>query len=569
MSIISFNNVSFAYASSDKMALEDVSFAINKGEFNIIIGASGSGKTTLLRLMKERTAPAGRRTGLVNNPSGHVGYVSQEPDNQIVMDTVWHELAFGLENMGVDSDSIRKRVSEMAEYMDINDWYEKNVDELSGGQKQLLNLASVMVMQPEVLLLDEPTAQLDPPAAKKFIQTVIDLNRDLGVTVVMVEHHLENVFHLADNIMVMEDGKLIFMGNPRAAAEYIIDGNNPLKQALPCAARIAGRLGHVSADDTRSGSDAILKDFVLPLSVREGRNYINSIMADKKKNKQPDGISDINPDKRFYADNSVMPNSEDFDAAVPGKEEFAIEADKLEFTYAKGLPDVLNRLDLKIKKGSVTALLGGNGAGKSTLLKLCSGVYKPAKGKLKINGKVRLLPQDVMSVFTEISVEEELAEVLLDKRQSGFNLSTQEKIAKVDDMLNKMGLSEHRKMHPYDLSGGQKQKLAIGKMLLMEPEILLLDEPTKGLDPFFKKELGNWLTGEQFAGMTVVIVTHDVDFAAEFAEYCGLLFNGDVVSMMSANLFFSGNMFFTTNVNRIMREYFPTCVSIKDVEEIN
>lgn len=545
MNIITFENVSFEYASADRLVLEDISFNIKKGELNIIMGASGSGKTTLIRLMKEKTAPAGRSTGVIENKYGHAGFVSQEPDNQLVMDTVWHELAFGLENTGLDSDSIRKRVAEMAEYMGISGMFEKHVEELSGGQKQLLNLAAVMVMQPDVLLLDEPTAQLDPPSAKKFLQTVIELNQELGVTVVMVEHHLENIFDKADNVMLMEAGKLTFAGKPREAVQYIIGSHSHLIQGLPCAVRIAKTLScnNFNSDGLYAGK--------LPISVREGRSFVH------------DYFSQRNP--HLFAQNernAFKPQH------LAKDREIVIKAENLGFAYKKGGDKVINRLDLQIEKGHITALLGGNGAGKSTFLKLCAGVYKPVFGKLKVSGRVRLLPQDVMSVFTEISVEEELAEVVLDKRQACAGLSLQQKKEKVEEMLEKMDLQEHRNKHPYDLSGGQKQKLAIGKMLLMEPDILLLDEPTKGLDPFFKNELGTWLNSEAFSDITVIIVTHDVDFAAEFADECGLLFNGGVVSIMDTHSFFAGNMFFTTNVNRIMGEYFPKCVSVSDVEKL-
>ena len=244
MALLRFESVSFRYPDAETNALEALSFSIEKGEYVVVCGESGCGKTTLLRMTKSELRPVGQGEGTVyykdkpvqqlnaEQSAFKIGFVQQNPDNQIVTDYVWHELAFGLENLGVPNADIRRRVAEMSEYFGITGWYDKNTEELSGGQKQLLNLASIMVMRPEVLLLDEPTAQLDPLAKKKFFDTVLELNKDFGITIMCVEHNLADIYSKADKVLVLEDGKLIYNGTPRKTAESLVKTENPLVYGL-------------------------------------------------------------------------------------------------------------------------------------------------------------------------------------------------------------------------------------------------------------------------------------------------------------------------------------------------
>ena len=231
MAQITIENLSFRYSLGNKNSLEKINLRINEGEFIILCGKSGCGKTTLLRQLKPAIAPKGERDGEIyfngtkldetdlRTQSEKIGFVMQNPESQIVTDKVWHELAFALENLGMETAEIRLRVAEMASYFGIDDWFDKKTAELSGGQKQILNLAAVMAMHPDILILDEPTSRLDPIAGERFLETVNKINKDLGVTVILTEHRLENIFSFADRIVVMDNGKIIADGEPKKIGE--------------------------------------------------------------------------------------------------------------------------------------------------------------------------------------------------------------------------------------------------------------------------------------------------------------------------------------------------------------
>lgn len=535
--IINVSSLSFGYAGSDELVLDDITFDIKKGETALIIGASGSGKTTLLKMLDKSMMPEGRFSGKAEYYGRQIkdlsqaeaavstGYVGQNPDNQIVADKVWHELAFGLENLGVPNADIRRRVAEMSEYFGITGWYDKNTEELSGGQKQLLNLASVMVMKPEILLLDEPTAQLDPLSKKKFINTVLELNKDFGITVICVEHNLADIYSNADKVLVLEDGKLIYNDTPRNTAQKLVMSGNPLVYGLPSPVRIYEGCKENMAFETEC-----------PLTLKEGRGWVASL--------------NIKGSTCEHKDKSI----EKGDTAISVKNVF--------FRYSKNSANVLENISFDIEKGKITALLGSNGAGKTTLLRLMSGIRKPISGKVKVNGRTVVLPQNPMALLNQISVEEELASAVMDKGNvSVKNMDRQQRINLVENMLERTGLLNVRKQHPYDLSGGQQQRLAFAKVLLYEPDIILLDEPTKGIDPFFCKKMGEWLVDLKNMGETIVIVSHDVEFTAVYADKCGLIFDRNIESYTDSHSFFAGNIFFTTDTNRMMSDFFKDCVT--------
>lgn len=543
MEILQIKNLSFAYPKSNDKALDSISLSVERGSFVLICGASGCGKTTLLRLMKREIAPFGEKVGEIfyegfcesdisdRVSATEIGFVGQNPDEQIVTDKVWHELAFGLENIGVEKKVIRRRVGEMASYFGVQDWYHKNTDELSGGQKQLLNLAAVMVMQPQILLLDEPTSQLDPIAASDFIATLHKLNRELGLTVILVEHRMEEVFSIVDKVCMMDNGKIIFDGVPKDVCRKM--KNHPLAKGLPSAARIWSGLNI---------------DCECPLSVREGRMFLEKYFADK------------------LGETQVLEKK--------SKTEPIIEASGIWFRYEKESPDVLKEFSFTVKKGEIYSILGGNGTGKTTTLNILAGLDKPYKGKAKILGKkisqyknnslyrnnLALLPQNPKTAFVKDTVKEDLAEILkvMDVPKDEWN----EKIKSVMSALN---IEELADRHPYDLSGGEQQKCALCKILLTEPKILLLDEPTKGMDAYSKDKFMNLLKKLQNQDKTILIVTHDVEFAAVVSDRCALFFDGEIISEGTPNEFFSGNNFYTTVASRIAREKFPNSVLCEEV----
>lgn len=599
--IIQIRDLTFAYAAGDEPVLSDINIDIVSGEFVIIMGSSGSGKTTLLKMLKRNMIPAGRYSGRVyiygkeadkltdrENAAG-IGYVSQDPDNQIVTDKVWHELAFGLENLGMDNVTIRKKVAEMSEYFGITGWYDREVSKLSGGQKQILNLASVMVMQPGILLLDEPTANLDPLAAIRFLDVVKRINQELGITVVMVEHNLEHIYADADRIIAIDKGRVAANSSPKKAAADIIAAGSFLIEGLPVASRLYSgynkkngnsvvSYNNVNIDSNNKDNHILLDE--IPLTVKEGRRwYVNykkvygkDIIKDKDKINNFAGKSIINDKvikKDVLEEDNITGNKNKKRIGFIKKnnlenkssrkntdniENTVCQLKNVSYSYNKKLPYIIDGVDVSFKEGRITAILGGNGAGKSTMLKLIAGIIKPVCGKIISNKRIIMLPQDPKAVFTEVSVEEELAEVLMDKGNGIYNnMPMEDKREIVEQIIEEFGLNDIRKNNPYDISGGQQEKLAIAKVLLLKPEVLLLDEPTNGLDPYFKKTLGKLLKKINADGVTIIIVSHDLEFIDSFCDDVIMLFDRKVAAQDSTHKFLRDNMFYTTNYYRIIK----------------
>lgn len=541
MEILSIKDLTFSYPNKENFALQNVNLSINSGDFVVVCGQSGSGKTTLLRMLKKEIAPHGEKQGTVfykgedveklddKISAQKIGFVFQKPDQQIVTDKVWHELAFGLESLGYDSDYIRLRVGEMANYFGITSLFRKKTTELSGGQKQLMNLASVMAMSPDVIILDEPTSQLDPITANDFITTLKKINDELGLTVIIIEHRLQEVFPIADKVAVMEDGKVICYDTPRNVCEKL--SNHPMSQGFPSAVRIW----------QKSGSKG-----ECPLTVKEGRNFINSNFSERK-----------------LPLRNTIPNTEDI---ITLKDVF--------FRYEKGGNDILSGTNLSIKKGEHFCILGGNGSGKTTTLKILAGLLKPYRGKVIIDNNkmtkkttadfnrlgVAMLPQNPESVFLKSRVIDDYTELCKIK---GIEKSAYED--KIYSVAEKLGIKDLLENHPYDLSGGEIQKCALGKVLISEPKILLLDEPTKGVDAYSKLSLSKILQEIKSDGVTIITVTHDVEFASIVADRCGLFFDGEVLSSLVPQEFFSKNNFYTTASSRISRDKFANAVTVDDV----
>lgn len=546
MALFEIKDLTFIYPDAKKPALEHISFAVQEGQFVVICGKSGCGKTTLLRHFKTALCPYGERKGQIlfggkrleevseREQASQIGYVLQSPDNQIVTDKVWHELAFGLENLGYEQETIRLRVAEMASFFGIQNWFHKSVEELSGGQKQLLNLAAVMTMQPRVLVLDEPTAQLDPIAAGEFLSTIRKINLELGVTVILIEHRLEEVFPMADRVLVLEDGKNVFYDAPRCVGKALAD--HDLFLAMPSPVQIYHAVGQMGE---------------CPLTVCEGRNWLQ---------------------QNFKAQS--IPHCTQRPAEKVQKET-AIEAKEIWFRYEKAQPDVVKDLSLTVKKGELYCLLGGNGAGKSTTLSLLAGIHHPYRGKIRLFGKdirkikdkerfhhfLGVLPQNPQTLFVRDTVRQDLEEML-----SG-GMSAQCRLEKLQQVVEDTEIVHLLQMHPYDLSGGEQQRVALAKVLLLEPKILLLDEPTKGLDGFYKHKLGQIFERLKQRDITILMVSHDIEFCAAYGDTCAMFFDGSVIAARNAREFFIGNCFYTTAANRMARTVFPDAVTTKDVIE--
>lgn len=533
MEKIKINNLSFSYPEEEHKALNNVKLDINQGDFVVICGPSGCGKSTLLRQLKSCLAPKGVFSGEIlfdgrklstlseREQSEKIGFVQQSPDNQIVTDKVWHELAFGLESLGYDTPTIRNRVAEMANFFGIEKWFYKKVTELSGGQKQLLNLASIMVMQPDVLILDEPTSQLDPIAASDFISTIGKINRELGTTIILTEHRLEETFPLASKAAVLDNGSVLFVGTPKDAALALKDKGHSMFLAMPAAMRI-----WAATDDTSS----------CPITVNEGRDWLDSYLQTHEKRELPA------EEKPALSD------------------EIVVSLKDVWFRYEKDSLDVIRGLNLEVHKGEFITILGGNGAGKSTSLGIIGGLLSPIRGSVEVNGSIATLPQNPQTIFVKNTVRSDLYEIF-----RGTKISKEEQDVAVKHIVTICRLENLLDRHPYDLSGGEQQRAALAKVLLLGPDILLLDEPTKGLDAEFKEEFASIIKILLNQNVTIIMVSHDVEFSAKYARRCCMFFDGSIASERSPREFFSGNNFYTTSASKIARARIEGAVTAEDV----
>ena len=540
MELFKIQNLTFTYPEQEEKVLRDVSLSLVQGDFAVLAGTSGCGKSTLLRQMKTVLSPHGKKEGTIlyrgtpleqvdnRTQAAKIGFVLQDPDSQIVTDKVWHELAFGLESLGCDQKTMRARVAEMACYFGIQDWFHRDVSNLSGGQKQLLNLASIMAMQPEVLILDEPTSQLDPVAASDFLNTVRKINTELGTTIIITEHRLEDIFPYADRAIVMDNGMVIADDTPRNIGALLHEQHNDMFAAMPTPVRVFYGVNGTGA---------------CPLTVREGRNWLSREFP------EPPAVCEI----------PSAPMDEEY-------QDVALSMKELWFRYEKDTPDILRSVSAEVPTGSIYAIVGGNGAGKSTTLKAICGICRPYRGKVKVFGKpvekykskelfsgcLAMLPQDPKSLFVKKTVREDLEEMTKDSQK----IARIAEVCEIDHLLDS---------HPYDLSGGEQQRSALAKVLLTEPRLLLLDEPTKGIDSFFKEKLADILCKLKAEGITIVMVSHDVEFCAKYADFVSMFFDGQILTTDTPQRFFGGNSFYTTAAGRMSRHLFRQAVTAEDV----
>lgn len=530
-------NLSFSYPESAKKALNHIRLTVKQGEFIVLCGKSGSGKSTLLRLLKPELSPHGERSGTIRffekdnlsqrESAEKIGFLLQNTEYQAVTHSVRTELAFGLENLGLDSESIRLRMGEIAAYFSLEQIIDKKISELSGGQKQLVCLASVLMMHPDVLIFDEPTAQLDPMSAETLLDTIQKLCRENGITVLLSEHRLQSVIPMADRVIVMQEGEIVCDAPPRAIPTALVERDAFVSLAVPVSMRLHTHL-HLPSP--------------VPLNVAEGRRMLGALFPEPPHSTAP----------------TQMPRQR--------SETLAVEAKDLWFAYDKS-KFVLKGLNLKIRAGSFFALLGANGVGKSTALSLLSGLLPCKRGSVKLFGKsigkipdrdlfgktVGVLPQKCESLFGANTVREDLEKTL------PKNSRRLEAVAAFCDITHLL------ERHPYDLSGGEMQRAALAMVLLKEPRILFLDEPTKGMDNLFKQQFAEKIRALNDSGTTVVIVSHDTEFCAEYCDECALLFDGVCALQEEADKFFSQNFFYTTAANKIARDVFPLAVTERQV----
>ena len=541
MAQIELKEYSFKYAGQERKAFDNINLSIEEGEFILICGPSGCGKTTLLQQFKKEIVPEGEIIGKalyegipINElddftAASNIGMVFQEAESQIVTDRVINELAFSMENLGYSLDIMGRRMGEIVDFFDMEDKLYEKVHNLSGGQKQVLNLASVILLKPKILLLDEPTSQLDPVSSKKFIQMVQNLNRDFSITVILCEHRVDEVFQIADRVIMLDEGHIKYEGKPKDIAKKIYNNRDEVfLNYLPSISKI-----YFELDEQKDS---------MPLTVKEGKRWIKNIAIKEK--------------------HYIKENTKKIGKPI-------IKIKNISFRYEREKPLVLDKLNLNINQGEILSILGGNGAGKSTLLKMIARANEPQYGEIYIKGTklsnisedkrykiIGYLDQNPMLYFLQDKVEDEIynrAEKICADEKDIENLIS---LFELDNILYR---------HPYDISGGEKQKLALAIVLLGKPKILLLDEPTKGIDITSKIKIGRLLLQLKEMGMTLVIATHDIEFAARFSDSCALLFDGNIKAIEEPKKFFSQNYFYTTTINRIMRDTLPEAIIWEDV----
>lgn len=546
MALFEITDLTFTYPEGERPALRGINLRVDAGEFVVLCGKSGCGKSTLLRHFKTVLTPFGKREGRIdfhNKPleeaenreqAAKIGFVLQNPENQIVTDKVWHELAYGLESLGYDNKAIRLRVAEMASFFGIQDWFYRSVTELSGGQKQLLNLASIMAMQPEVLILDEPTSQLDPIAAADFLSTVRKINQEIGTTVILSEHRLEDALPMADRAVVMDSGKIIIDDLPGQIGYKLKAIEHPMLSAMPAPMRIFLALDQKAEQEC-------------PVTVREGKRFLSRHLK-KRANRREE-----------------QPEQTNMGPLIQIKDVW--------FRYEKNGSDILRDFSAEINQGEMYCVVGGNGTGKTTALSVIAGIQKPYRGKVEINGEdivkqknlfqknLGMLPQDPQCLFVKKTLKEDLMEMIPDQNED-------EKEQKVSKIAKLTEITDFLDMHPYDVSGGEQQRAALAKVLLKEPQILLLDEPTKGMDGFFKRKFAQILEKLKEKGVTVIMVSHDIEFCAEYADRCALFFDGGIVTENRPRAFFAGNSFYTTAANRMCRHLVPDAITVGEAIEL-
>lgn len=574
-------HVSFKYPEAMDAMLEDINLTIEEGDFVLLCGPSGSGKTTLLRQLKREVRPEGQRGGEVRYHGSllddleerrsieEIGMVFQDPDNQIVMNTVWQELTFAMENLGYPTEQIQRRIGELVQFFGMEGWLQLGVHELSGGQKQLLNLASIMSLRPKVLLLDEPTAQLDPIAAKEFIQLLARINEELSITVMISEHRVEELFPLASQIVMLKAGQVAYAGAPQEIIRNIWNGRDEFFiPYLPAVTRLY--LGAAADAPQEEGEQPV------PLTVKAGRQWISQ-HSQKLLSLDNAAASTKTLAKSFGAEPTTQDQAGQ--QVTP-----LLECRDLFFTYEKNAPLVLKGCSLHIRQGEFFTLFGGNGSGKSTLLYQIAGARKPQRGKIFLDGQSLLrsstdersrfigyVAQNPLLYFTRDTVRAQLKD-RIERLKLGFEKGNEAdhsfavgRQERLDELVELFGLKESLDKHPLDLSGGQQQKVALILVLLAEPRLLLLDEPTKGLDPTSKMKLAAQLGAIREKGTTILMVSHDIEFAASHATRCGLLFDGKLAAIEETREFLRNNYFYTTILHRTAGDFFPTAITMKDI----
>lgn len=537
--MIKIEGLTFYYNETTQPALRDVNLEIQDGEFILVTGPSGSGKSSLGRCFNGLIPHfyGGKVTGRIAvqglDPMKHstrematkVGMIFQDPENQLVTLDVEREIAFGLENLALPRDLIAKRLEESLDTLGISGLRHRQLHELSGGEKQKVAIASVLALHPEILILDEPTSELDPKGAEELLSVVTRLNDELGITIILIEHRLDRVIQYADRLVVLDRGVIVADGETRDIMSNSYHELSEIGIGMPPIIRLAHGLRRkgISIEGT-------------PLTVKEGRAVFNEAFQKAFGQLiQPDNKGDGRP---------------------------VIEVKNLWHAYANGVTAVKN-VSLEIDEGEFVAIMGRNASGKTTLVKHFNRLLSPTKGVVKIDGldtrkatiaelarKVGFVFQNPNDHLLADTVDEEITFTL---KNLGFESS--EIKPRVDEILERFNLKEYRKQYPRSLSGGEKQRVALASVIAVQPKILILDEPTRGMEYRLKSELMGFLDEYRRRGNTVILVSHDVETVAEYADRVVLLSEGKIVVDGNKHDVLSKALLFSPQINRLLQAF--------------
>ncbi|MFN2594255.1 MAG: ABC transporter ATP-binding protein [Actinomycetota bacterium] len=513
MNIITFDDFTFAYREGAAPVFAGVSFDVTEGSFVLVTGATGSGKSTLLRAMNGlvphfsggsmsgRVSVDGRDTREVppRRLSDVVAFVPQDPDAAFVVDRVEDELAYAMENLNVDQSVMRRRVEETLDLLALADIRDRSVRTLSGGERQRVAIAAALTPRPRILLLDEPTSQLDPQGAEDVLAALQRLVHDLGLTVVIAEHRLERVAGFVDTAIGCVSGTAsVTTGSPGEVLTELDSG--------PPVTKVGRALGWDPP----------------PLTVRDARRFAAS-------------ISLTTPE----------------DEPVVQHDRELVRAKGLSAGYGTG--PVLHSVDLSVRAGEIVAIIGRNGAGKTTLLRCIAGARAPLTGSIAIDGglpepghNVALCPQAPETILFASDVA---AEISVGDRDAG-------------DLLESFGITELAGRHPRDLSAGQRMLVAVAAIAATRAPVLLLDEPTKGLDPDSKEKLVDFLEELASNGNAVVCATHDIELVAELASRVVVIASGEVIAEGDPGQVLADSPVFSPQMSRVFGDGW---LSVRDV----
>lgn len=502
--MITLRNVTFTYPESDRPVLDGVDLHVLPSEFLLVTGESGVGKSTLLRvpngLVPSYTGGAFSGQVIVNGvdvtgqPPRHaaatIGFVPQDPQAHSTADNVMADIAFTMENLGIEPTVMRRRLEEVLDALSIAHLRDRRMSTLSGGERQRVAIASVLAAQPKILICDEPTSALDPKSAEDVLTALVRLRDDLGLTIICSEHRLERLGAFADRVCHMQpDGNLLVAPTRQAFAQI---------PHVPPVTELGRRLGWSP----------------LPVTVREGRNFARELNLTPPPPHPP----------------------------IPGGP--VLVADAIKATYPGR--EVLTSVSMDVRAGQITALIGRNGSGKTTLLRTMAGLHKPKAGRVLLNGaplgrsgtdRVAYVPQRADTLLFRETVEAEVS--------AAAGAGTAE-------WLDLLGLQSLTDRHPWDLSAGQRLRVALATALSRDVDVILLDEPTRGLDPVGKQLLSKLLTRRASEGVAVVLVTHDVELVALVADRVCMLGDGEIVADGSVREVLTESVMFSSQTAKVM-----------------